>query len=53
MGTTAGKHKPCWLIQLLLNQVLPISDADSLGPRRFRVDEEKSLKEARLQSWLP
>lgn len=30
VGTTAGKHQPPWLVELLLNQVFPISSADVL-----------------------
>lgn len=30
VGTTAGKHKPPWLIELLLHQAFPISRADVL-----------------------
>lgn len=30
MGPTAGKHKPCWLVQVLLHQVLAISNTDRL-----------------------
>lgn len=30
VGTTAGKHKPAWLVEPLLHQVFPISNADVL-----------------------
>lgn len=31
VGTAAGKHKPRWLMEVLLQQMLPISNADVLG----------------------
>lgn len=31
VGTTAGEHEPCWLTQVLLQQVFPVSNADVLG----------------------